>query len=91
MPFGINLKNKNWRRIMKTTLTTVLSFVLFCSVTFAGDLGNGGYTGCTVNCPPPPCTENCGGRGTTRPGSETDPIDIVAEISAVLAYLGLSD
>lgn len=46
---------------MKTTIKVTLMFVLFVSTTFAdGQMGSGGREGCTVDCPPPPCTENCG-------------------------------
>lgn len=52
---------------MKTTIKVTLMFVLFVSTTLAdGQMGSGGYNGCTVDCPPPPCTENCG-----RPEGDT--------------------
>jgi hypothetical protein len=46
---------------MKTMLKIILTIALFTSLALAGDMGSGGYQGCTVDCPPPPpCTENCG-------------------------------
>jgi hypothetical protein len=37
-----------------------LLLAIFCGTALAeGDMGNGGYTGCTQNCPPPPCQANC--------------------------------
>lgn len=53
---------------MKATLKVTLMFVLFVSTTLAdGNMGSGGYQGCTPEtCPPctvdcpPPCTESCG-------------------------------
>lgn len=42
------------RSIAKLFLVTAL----FTGSIWAGDQPNGGYTGCTVDCPPP-CTENC--------------------------------
>lgn len=37
-----------------------LFLALLCGTALAeGDMGNGGYTPCTENCPPPNCTENC--------------------------------
>jgi hypothetical protein len=55
---------------MKTILKVTLMITLFAATLFAdGQMGSGGYQGCTgENCPPctvdcpPPCTENCGGR-----------------------------
>ncbi|MEQ1606322.1 MAG: hypothetical protein ABL999_15785 [Pyrinomonadaceae bacterium] len=55
---------------MKTILKATLTIALFAATLFAdGQMGSGGYQGCTgENCPPctvdcpPPCTENCGGR-----------------------------
>jgi len=47
---------------MKFTINLLLTIAIFCTVTLAGDQGNGGATGCTINCPPPPpCTVNCDG------------------------------
>ena len=54
-----------------------LVMALFCGSAFAdGDQPNGGYTGCTVDCPPP-CTENCGsGDGGLMAGEDADsPVD----------------
>ena len=48
---------------MRNLLTITLSITLFASVLLAddGQMGSGGRGGCTgENCPPPPCTENCG-------------------------------
>lgn len=45
---------------MKSTMKLFLLAALFCGTALAdGDMGNGGDTGCTRNCPPPPCEENC--------------------------------
>ncbi len=54
-------------------LKVFLTMALFCGSAMAdGDQPNGGYTGCTVNCPPP-CTENCDpGGGGDFAADETD-------------------
>ena len=50
-----------------------LALSLFGSITFAddGDQGSGNNTTCTVNCPPPPCTVDCGS-GLTYQADETE-------------------
>ena len=46
---------------MKTMMKLALALSLFGSITLAddGDMGSGGYQGCSPNCPPPPCTAGC--------------------------------
>lgn len=46
---------------MNTMLKVTLTIAMFGSTILAdGQMGSGGRAGCEVNCPPPPCTENCG-------------------------------
>lgn len=48
---------------MRTIFSLFLVMILLCFLSIgsviAGDQGNGGNSGCTINCPPPPCTVNC--------------------------------
>ena len=46
---------------MKTLTKLFLMIALLGTIAMAddGEMGNGGYQGCTVNCPPPPCTVDC--------------------------------
>jgi hypothetical protein len=76
-------------KIMKLTIKVCLIVAFFCSAALAGDQGSGGYGGCTINCPPPPCTENCG-QGTSVQGTVW-PWTIPAEslIAAIGYYVGL--
>jgi hypothetical protein len=76
---------------MKFTLNLLLTVVLFCSAALAGDQGNGGYQGCTINCPPPPpCTEHCDGRPAGEPGVEgITSIEGAILLNVVRQYLGL--
>jgi len=76
---------------MKYTLNLVLTLTLFCSAAIAGDLGNGGYQGCTINCPPPPCGEYCDG-STTGQNNINDSGSIEANViwAVVRQYLGLA-
>lgn len=58
---------------MKTMFKLVMVMALFCgSVMADGDQPNGGRTDCTVDCPPPPCTENCGSGGGFAAGDDSD-------------------
>ena len=76
---------------MKFTLNVVLTVVLFCSAALAGDQGNGGNSGCTINCPPPPCTVNCDGSQTGEPGTNRiGAIEAELSIVAVRQYFGIS-
>ncbi len=75
---------------MKTKLNIFFAVVLFCSTTFAGDVGNGGAQGCTQNCPPPPCTENCGGRPEGAPGEIEGTFETDIVLFAIGQYLGIS-
>ena len=43
---------------MRSIAKLFLVMALSTGSVWAGDQPNGGYTGCTVDCPPP-CTENC--------------------------------
>ena len=57
---------------MKTMLKLALMVALFTSFALAdGDMGSGGYQGCTGDdCPPPPiCTVNCGSAMAAGDGS----------------------
>jgi hypothetical protein len=60
MHFVYQDKNsKKWRKFMKLTMKLFLALTLLCANVMAeGEMGGGGYTGCTTDCPPP-CTENC--------------------------------
>ena len=73
---------------MKFTLNVILTIAFLSSIGFAGDQGNGNNQGCTINCPPPPCTENCDGSqaGTNEPAAIGTDLLIVA----VGQYFGLS-
>ena len=65
---------------MKTVISFALAFCLFGSIALAdGDMGNGGYQGCTPqNCPPPPCTENCtGGRQAISTEIKIGSMDVI--------------
>jgi hypothetical protein len=61
IPYGIKTANQNFgEKLMKITIKILLVTALFFSTAFAdGDMGNGGYTGCTQNCDPPACRESC--------------------------------
>ena len=68
-------------------LKVTLMIALLGTTVFAdGQMGSGGREGCTgENCPPPPCTENCG--GLTMPVDEgfiADSTDIIVEIASEL-------
>lgn len=71
---------------MKTMTKLFLMIVLLGSMAMAGDMGNGGYQGCTVDCPPPPCTENC----IVAPTGNTTIKSSDVIIFFVKRYLGLS-
>ncbi len=52
-----------------------LVLALISGSAFAGDQGNGGYAGCTIDCPPP-CTEDCDpGNGLTA-GVTSEPFTV---------------
>lgn len=60
---------------MTNFLKVALAVTLFTGTMMAdGQMGSGGRT-CTENCPPPPCTENCG-----RPISDGGEITLVETI-----------
>jgi hypothetical protein len=61
---------------------TLMFAFLGSSVLADGQMGGGGREGCTVNCPPPPCTENCG--RTEQAVDAKDMSDPVAEVVIVM-------
>lgn len=53
---------------MKLTMKLFLLVALFTATVSAGDMGSGGYTQCTENCPPPcPTGETCRSVPTEAP------------------------
>jgi hypothetical protein len=89
-PIHFVYQDKNpeiWRKFMKTTmkLFLVLAF-LSATVLAEGEMGNGGRTGCTTNCPPPPCTANCLVQPAAEPAVETTD-KIVVLISKFIPWM----
>lgn len=79
---------------MKTLIKVTLVLSLCVSTLFAdGQMGSGGYQGCTGEDCPPPCTENCPPpctEGCGRPEGEGDNIsgnDVAKEVMKKFAEL----
>ncbi len=93
----VSRKKRLRRKKMKTITNLFLMIALTGTIAMAdGDMGTGGYQPCTVNCPPPPCTENCTG-GQAVPSDDSSITSLNAagvtpeNVIIVLAneYLGL--